>query len=203
MLIAVISSRNENLKLSPRQATWPHPAHGPGACKIIESQDGLGWKGPYRSSSSHTPDMGRDPFHQPRVLKAPSSLALDTAREGAATASPGNLCQGLTTLRGKNSFLISNLNLPSFSLKPSPLVLSLQALVQSPSPALSQPLQALAAALRSARSLPFPRLSSPSSPSLSSQQRGSNPQVYIPSGPLSRINIIFSPDSLCLNMLTF
>jgi len=35
-------------------------------------------------------------------------------------------------------FLISHLNLPSLSLKPSPLVLSLQALAKSPSPALSQ-----------------------------------------------------------------
>jgi len=68
--------------------------------------------------------MGRDPFHQPRVLPAPSNLALSTAREGAATASLGSLGQGLTTLRVKNSFLISHLNLPSFSLKPLPVVLS-------------------------------------------------------------------------------
>jgi len=33
----------------------------------------------------------------------------------------------------KKIFLISNLNLPSFSLKPSPLVLSLQAPIKSPS----------------------------------------------------------------------
>jgi len=87
--------------------------------------------------------MVRDPFHQPRVLQAPSNLALSTAREGAATASLGNLGQGLTTLRVKNFFLISDLNLPSFSLQPSPLVLSLQTLVQAPLQ-LSQPLQALA-----------------------------------------------------------
>jgi len=42
--------------------------------------------------------MGRDPFHHPRVLRAPSNLALNPAREGAATASLGNLGQGLTTL---------------------------------------------------------------------------------------------------------
>jgi len=51
--------------------------------------------------------MSRDIFHQPKVLRAPSSLALSTAREGAATASLGNLAQGLTTLMGKNFFLIS------------------------------------------------------------------------------------------------
>ena len=46
-------------------------------------------------------------------------------------------------------------------------------------------LQALAAALRSPQSLLFPRLTSPSSPSLSSQQRGSSPQIIAgaPSGP--------------------
>ena len=57
---------------------------------------------------------------------------------GAATASLGNLGQGLTTLRVKNFFLISNLNLSCCSLKPLLLVLSLHALVKSPSPPLSQ-----------------------------------------------------------------
>jgi len=33
--------------------------------------------------------MSRDIFHQPRVLQAPSNLALNTAREGAATAPLG------------------------------------------------------------------------------------------------------------------
>ena len=41
--------------------------------------------------------MSRDIFHQTRLLRAPSNLALNTAREGAATASLGNLCQCLTT----------------------------------------------------------------------------------------------------------
>jgi len=65
--------------------------------------------------------MGRDPFHQPRVPNAPSSLALSAARERAATSSLGNLGQGLTALTGKNFCLISNLNyLPSYSLKQWP-----------------------------------------------------------------------------------
>jgi len=67
------------------------------------------------------PAMSRDIFHQTRVLRAPSNLALSTAREGAATVSLGNLCQCFTTLMGKNFFLISHLNLPSFSLEPFPL----------------------------------------------------------------------------------
>jgi len=78
--------------------------------------------------------MSRDTFHQTRLLRAPSSLTLNTAREGAATASLGNLGQGLTTLMVKNFFLISHLNVPSFSLQPFPLVLSLHTLVKSPSP---------------------------------------------------------------------
>jgi len=80
------------------------------------------------------PAMGRDTFHQTRLLRAPSYLALNTAREGASTASLGNLCQCLTTLRVKNLFLVSNLNLPSFSLKP--LNLSLHSLIESPSPSI-------------------------------------------------------------------
>jgi len=64
--------------------------------------------------------MGRDPFHQPRVLRAPSNLALNPSREGETAM--GNWCQGLTTPRVKNSLLTPNLNLPSFSSKPSPLV---------------------------------------------------------------------------------
>ena len=42
--------------------------------------------------------MGRDPFPQPRVLRALSKLALNPAREGAATASLGRPGQGLSTL---------------------------------------------------------------------------------------------------------
>jgi len=41
--------------------------------------------------------MSRDIFHQARLLRAPSSLALSPAREGAATASLGNLGQGLSS----------------------------------------------------------------------------------------------------------
>jgi len=69
------------------------------------------------------------------LLKAPSSLALNTAREGAPTAALGSLLQCLTTLAVKDFFLISDLNLPSFSLKPLLLALSLHALAKSPSPA--------------------------------------------------------------------
>ncbi|TRZ18459.1 hypothetical protein HGM15179_008649 [Zosterops borbonicus] len=56
--------------------------------------------------------MGKD-WNYTRLLKALSSLALDTSRDGAATASLGTLCQDLTTVTVKNSFQISRLNPPS------------------------------------------------------------------------------------------
>jgi len=88
--------------------------------------------------------MGRDSFNQIRVLRAPSSLAWNVPRDGAATTSLGNLCQGFNTLMAKNFFLISSLNLPSFSLKPLPLVLLLQDLLKSLSPSfLISPLSVL------------------------------------------------------------
>ena len=49
---------------------------------ILESQNGLGWKGLYRSSRSNPPTMSRDTFHQPRLLKDPSSLALNMPGSG-------------------------------------------------------------------------------------------------------------------------
>jgi len=61
----------------------------------------------------HPYALGRDCFPQPRVLRAPSNLALSTAREGPSTASLGSLGQGLTTLKVKSFFLMSNLNLLS------------------------------------------------------------------------------------------
>ena len=66
----------------------------------------------YWTCHSSPPTIDRDTFHQSRVLPAPSNPALSTARKGAATAALGSLGQGLTTLMGKNFFLISNLNLP-------------------------------------------------------------------------------------------
>jgi len=80
--------------------------------------------------------MGRDTFHQTRLLKDPSSLALSPGGEGAATASLGSLCQSVPHHpHSKNFFLVSNRNPPSFSLKPLPLALSLHALVKSSPPA--------------------------------------------------------------------
>uniref|UniRef100_A0A8C3LYP5 Cytosol aminopeptidase n=1 Tax=Chrysolophus pictus TaxID=9089 RepID=A0A8C3LYP5_CHRPC len=63
-------------------------------------------------------------------------------RDGAGTSSLGDLCQRPTTLIITNFFLISNLNLTSFSLQPFPLVLSQQTLLRSLS-FLTEPLQVL------------------------------------------------------------
>jgi len=87
--------------------------------------------------------MSRDIFHQTRLPRAPSNRALNTARQGAATASLGSLGQCFTTFMVKNFFLISNLNLPSFSLEPFPLVLSLYTLRKAPLHPSCRPLQAL------------------------------------------------------------
>ncbi|KAK4829678.1 hypothetical protein QYF61_005971 [Mycteria americana] len=44
-------------------------------------------------------------FNQSRLLRAPANLTLDVSRDGAATISPGNLGQRLTTLSVKHFFL--------------------------------------------------------------------------------------------------
>ena len=78
--------------------------------RIIEC---FGLEGTLRIIWFHPPAISRDIFPQPRVLRAPSNLALSTAREGPSTASLGSLGQGLTTLKVKSFFLMSNLNLLS------------------------------------------------------------------------------------------
>ncbi|RMB98546.1 hypothetical protein DUI87_24760 [Hirundo rustica rustica] len=52
------------------------------------------------------PAMGRDIFHYPRLLQAPSNLAWDTSRDGAATDALSDLCQGLSTLTVTVTFLL-------------------------------------------------------------------------------------------------
>lgn len=99
--------------------------------KITKPQSCLGWKGPLKMISFNPHGVDRDNFHYIRELKAASSLALNTSRDGPSTTSQGNLFQCLTNLIVKDLFLLSNLNFPPFSLKALPLVLSLQALAKS------------------------------------------------------------------------
>jgi len=98
-------------------------SHSPGSHRITESQDSLGWKGSLRSPSSNS--LPRASFNQPgQAGQGLIQTALNTSRDRASTASLDSLCQCLTTRSVRNFFLISNLNLPYFSLKPSSLVLS-------------------------------------------------------------------------------
>ena len=139
--------------------------------------------------------MGRDIFHQPRVLRAPSSLALNPAREGTATASLGSLllwaaslgslCQGLTTLIVKSFFLTSTLKYTLFQFKDI-----------TPCPTPTCPCQkSLSSFLvgpfrywNAAWSLLFSGLNNPNSLSLYSQQRCSSPWIIFvaSSGPTPR-----------------
>ena len=89
---------------------------------FIESQNGLGWKRPLEAIQSNPSAASRDIFNSIRVLRAPSNLGLDVSRDGASPTSLDNLGHSLTNLTVKNVFLVSNLNVPSSSLKPSPLV---------------------------------------------------------------------------------
>jgi len=90
--------------------------------KFIESQNGLGWKGPHLIPK---PCHGQGHLPPDQFAQSLVQPGLEHFQEGAATASLGNLCQGLTTLRVKNFFLTANLNLSCYSLKPLLLVLSL------------------------------------------------------------------------------
>lgn len=95
---------------------------------LIESQTGLDWKRPQSSSSSNFPAVGRDTFHKMRLIRAQSNLSLNTYRHRPFTISLSILFQYFTTLTINYFFIMFNLNLLCFSLKPYPLLLSLHAL---------------------------------------------------------------------------
>ena len=95
-------------------------------------QNCLTQKGLLKAIQSNFLAVNRDTYSQIRVLKAWSSQTLSVSKNRAFTTFLGNMCQCLTTLV-KKFYLISNLNLPSFSLRPFPLVLSQQTLLKSTS----------------------------------------------------------------------
>ncbi|NXY10369.1 WASF3 protein, partial [Pteruthius melanotis] len=73
---------------------------------------------------SYAPDLKAHPVPTPAVGGTPStipgcsSLVMDTSRDhGAATASLGTLCQGLSTFIGSNFFLTSDLSLLSLRIQ--------------------------------------------------------------------------------------
>lgn len=96
----------------------------PGEHGIMESEDGKGLEQSSNSIQSQ-PCPGQDTSKQSRLLKALSRRPLNTARLGAASTFLVNLFQRLTTLTVINFFLISKLNIPSFSSYASLRVLSL------------------------------------------------------------------------------
>ena len=138
----------------------------------IESQNALGWKGPFKGHLVHPPcsKQGHLQIHQ--VAQSHVQLGRECFQwwgichlSGQPVPVPHHpLCK-------KKFFFISNLNLPAFSLKLLPLVLSQQALLKTLSPSFKY----WKAARRSPWSLLFSRLNSPNSLSLSSQERCSIP----------------------------
>ena len=91
---------------------------------VTESWSGVGWKETLETIISlHSLSWTETSFAN-HAAKASSNLALNTARDGASPASLDSLCQCLTTFTVKNFFLVSNLNLCSFVLNPSPFVLA-------------------------------------------------------------------------------
>lgn len=109
-------------------------------------------------------------------LKAPPNLALNTFRDGASTISLGSLFLCLTTLVVKNFFLVSNQNLPSFSLKPLLLALLLHSLSDSLSYLYNRSSLSMGGTLRSL----FRAFSSLNCTTSSSQENCSNiPIIYV------------------------
>jgi len=108
--------------------------------------------------------MGSDTIHQTRLLKATSNLALNSAREGAATTSLGNMCQCLTTLTVKNFFLSISSKATLFQFKAiTPCPVPTGPCKKSLSSFLAGPIRYWKAALRSLWSSLFSGLKSPNS----------------------------------------
>lgn len=69
-----------------------------------------------RPNGPRAPEPGQ---HPPRRA-APSHPAWNNSRAGASTAAPANLGHCRSTHSGKNCIRISNVSVPSFTLKPPP-----------------------------------------------------------------------------------
>jgi len=76
----------------------------------------LSWKEPLQIIWLHLPALNRD-THSSISAHSPIQPDLECLQGWSTTTSLGNLCQCFTTLTANNFFLISNLNLPSCSLK--------------------------------------------------------------------------------------
>jgi len=87
-------------------------------------------EGMLKSHLVQLPAIYRGTYSYSRLLTVLSSPTFDVSNDGSSTTSLGSLFQYLCILIVK-IFLISSLNLPSFTLKPFLLVLSQQILLQS------------------------------------------------------------------------
>ena len=124
------------------------------------------WRALLKVILSNSSAMIRDICSLIRLLRVLSSLTLNISKDGTSTTTLGNMFQCLITLIAKNFFLISSLNLPSFSLKPLPLVLSETLLRSLYSSFLQTPFRYWKAALRCPWNFLFSKLNSPSSQSV-------------------------------------
>ena len=103
--------------------------------QVVGNIEWLGLEGTPRIITFHFPAAGGATnlhiWHSPRLPRAPSNLVIEHLQGWGIHSLSGQLFQHLTALSVKNFSLISNLNLPSLSLKPFPLVLSLSTRVKS------------------------------------------------------------------------
>ena len=77
---------------------------------------------------SSSPTIYSSPAYQLTTsLSATFTSFLNTSRDGDPTTSLGSLCQCLTTLSEKKCFLISNLKLPWYNVRPLLLILFVDA----------------------------------------------------------------------------
>jgi len=109
----------------------------------------------------HPRAMSRDIFNWIGLLRALSNLALNVPRKGASSTSPGILCQGFTTRSIKNLCLYIQPEPPLFqftAITPCPVT---SGPCHSPSPALSQPLQALPGCSKVSPQLSLPQADQP------------------------------------------
>jgi len=143
---------------------------------IIESQSDVGW-GDLIDHPIPTPCRGQGPLLPDQGTRSPVQPGLEHCQGAGSHSFSGQPGPGPHHPHGEE-FLPCIQSEPTRlqceAIPPCPVT---PHACPSPSPALSQHLQALAAALRSPCSLLLPRLSSPSSPSRSSQQRGSSPRI--------------------------
>ena len=141
---------------------WP-ASEGPELRSCSESQNGLGWKGPSKEHPTQPHVIGRDFFHQIRLVRALFNLTLNTPSAGTSTTSLGNLCQCLATLRVKKflPYVWSNSTVFQFkTITPCPVTTSTGK--KSFSLFLITPLYVLKGSNKVSQSLFFSRLSKPS-----------------------------------------